>query len=100
MYVGTLCFPLSRPDWLTGAPVSPQTSMSTNGLQSTVRASTCTIFYSKARRYATRGPWLTLSHAGWAGAVVDLFNNLNLYYSVVTEFCTVESNPTMSAGPG
>lgn len=32
--------------------------------------------------------------------VVDLFNNLNLYYSVVTEFCTVESNPTMSAGPG
>ncbi|GAA6021036.1 hypothetical protein JCM8202_003822 [Rhodotorula sphaerocarpa] len=32
--------------------------------------------------------------------LVDLFNNLNLYYSVVTEFCTVESNPTMSAGPG
>lgn len=32
--------------------------------------------------------------------VVDLFNNLNLYYSVVTEFCTVENNPTMSAGPG
>lgn len=33
-------------------------------------------------------------------AVVDLFNNLNLFYSVVTEFCTVENNPTMSAGPG
>lgn len=32
--------------------------------------------------------------------VVDLFNNLNLFYSVVTEFCTVELNPTMSAGPG
>lgn len=32
--------------------------------------------------------------------LVDLFNNLNLFYSVVTEFCTVESNPTMSAGPG
>jgi MOB kinase activator 1 len=32
--------------------------------------------------------------------VVDLFNNLNLFYSVVTEFCTVENNPTMSAGPG
>ena len=33
-------------------------------------------------------------------SVVDLFNNLNLFYSVVTEFCTVENNPTMSAGPG
>ncbi|BGP25002.1 mob1/phocein family protein [Rhodotorula toruloides] len=32
--------------------------------------------------------------------LVDLFNNLNLFYSVVTEFCTVENNPTMSAGPG
>lgn len=32
--------------------------------------------------------------------MVDLFNNLNLFYSVVTEFCTVENNPTMSAGPG
>jgi len=29
-----------------------------------------------------------------------LFNNLNLFYAVVTEFCTVENNPTMSAGPG
>ncbi|KDE08863.1 hypothetical protein MVLG_00962 [Microbotryum lychnidis-dioicae p1A1 Lamole] len=32
--------------------------------------------------------------------LVDLFNNLNLFYSVVTEFCTIENNPTMSAGPG
>ncbi|KPV74963.1 uncharacterized protein RHOBADRAFT_53880 [Rhodotorula graminis WP1] len=32
--------------------------------------------------------------------LVDLFNNLNLFYAVVTEFCTVENNPTMSAGPG
>ncbi|GAA5862686.1 hypothetical protein JCM8547_003512 [Rhodosporidiobolus lusitaniae] len=32
--------------------------------------------------------------------LVDLFNNLNLFYSVVTEFCTAENNPTMSAGPG
>jgi MOB kinase activator 1 len=40
------------------------------------------------------------SFARLAVKVVDLFNNLNLYYSVVTEFCTVESNPTMSAGPG
>ncbi|KAM0791319.1 hypothetical protein ACM66B_005791 [Microbotryomycetes sp. NB124-2] len=32
--------------------------------------------------------------------LVDLFNNLNLFYSVVTEFCTVDRCPTMSAGPG
>lgn len=32
--------------------------------------------------------------------VVDLFNNINLFVSVSTEFCTPETNPTMSAGPG
>lgn len=32
--------------------------------------------------------------------LVDLFNNLNLFYSVVTEVCNNEGCPTMSAGPG
>ncbi|KAH8916111.1 hypothetical protein BT69DRAFT_1288037 [Atractiella rhizophila] len=32
--------------------------------------------------------------------LVDLFHNLNLFYAVVTEVCTNETCPTMSAGPG
>ncbi|CAO1635959.1 unnamed protein product [Jaminaea pallidilutea] len=30
----------------------------------------------------------------------DFFNNLNQFYGVLTEFCTIQSNPTMSAGIG
>ncbi|PWN41452.1 hypothetical protein IE81DRAFT_314998 [Ceraceosorus guamensis] len=30
----------------------------------------------------------------------DFFNNLNQFYGVVTEFCTIQNNPTMSAGIG
>lgn len=33
-------------------------------------------------------------------AVFDFFNNLNQFYGVLTEFCTVSANPTMSAGVG
>ncbi|ORY89273.1 Mob1/phocein [Leucosporidium creatinivorum] len=44
-------------------------------------------------RYVDVNEWVAVN-------LVDLFNNLNLFYSVVTEFCTVENNPTMSAGPG
>lgn len=32
--------------------------------------------------------------------VFDFFNNLNQFYGVLTEFCTVAANPTMSAGVG
>lgn len=30
----------------------------------------------------------------------DFFNNLNQFYGVLTEFCTIQNNPTMSAGAG
>ncbi|CAO1614462.1 unnamed protein product [Parajaminaea phylloscopi] len=30
----------------------------------------------------------------------DFFNNLNQFYGVLTEFCTIQNNPTMSAGVG
>lgn len=32
--------------------------------------------------------------------VFDFFNNINQFYGVITEFCTVQNNPTMSAGVG
>lgn len=32
--------------------------------------------------------------------VFDFFNNLNQFYGVLTEFCTIQNNPTMSAGVG
>lgn len=33
-------------------------------------------------------------------AVFDFFNNLNQFYGMLTEFCTIQNNPTMSAGIG
>lgn len=33
-------------------------------------------------------------------AVFDFFNNLNQFYGILTEFCTIQNNPTMSAGAG
>lgn len=33
------------------------------------------------------------------GAAVDFFNQVNLLYGTLTEFCTPENCPTMSAGP-
>lgn len=30
---------------------------------------------------------------------VDFFNQVNLLYGTLTEFCTAESCPTMTAGP-
>ncbi|GAA5981727.1 hypothetical protein JCM11641_004227 [Rhodosporidiobolus odoratus] len=44
-------------------------------------------------KYASVDEWVAVN-------LVDLFNNLNHFYSVITEFCTAENNPTMSAGPG
>ena len=32
-------------------------------------------------------------------AAVDFFNQVNLLYGTLTEFCTAENCPTMSAGP-
>jgi len=39
-----------------------------------------------------------LTHAR-AGLVYDLYNNLNSFYGVISEFCTPELCPTMAAGP-
>ena len=33
------------------------------------------------------------------GTAVDFFNQVNLLYGTLTEFCTPENCPTMSAGP-
>jgi hypothetical protein len=33
------------------------------------------------------------------GAAVDFFNQVNLLFGTLTEFCTPENCPTMSAGP-
>ena len=30
----------------------------------------------------------------------DFFHNLNQFYGVIAQFCTIEANPTMSAGVG
>lgn len=35
-----------------------------------------------------------------AFTVFDFFNNLNQFYGILTEFCTIQNNPTMSAGVG
>jgi len=32
-------------------------------------------------------------------SAVDFFNQVNLLYGTLTEFCTPESCPTMTAGP-
>lgn len=33
-------------------------------------------------------------------AVFDFFHNLNQFYGVIAQFCTIQANPTMSAGVG
>ena len=35
----------------------------------------------------------------WLGIAVDFFNQLNLLYGSITEFCTPKDCPVMSAGP-
>lgn len=32
-------------------------------------------------------------------AAVDFFNQINMLYGTITDFCTEESCPVMSAGP-
>lgn len=32
-------------------------------------------------------------------AVFDFYHNLNHFYGVLTDFCTLQNCPTMSAGP-
>ncbi len=42
-----------------------------------------------------------VDHKEWVAVnLFDFFNNLNQFYGVLTEFCTVANNPTMSAGVG
>lgn len=35
-----------------------------------------------------------------ANNLFDFFNNLNLFYGIVSEFCTVQTDPTMAVGVG
>ncbi|BGP16595.1 Maintenance of ploidy protein mob2 [Rhodosporidiobolus nylandii] len=79
----------------SNAPLPRGTSgQPTKGQQATDRLYLCLPFVKAA---LVKGNFKTIVALP---KFVDLFNNLNLFYSVVTEFCTVENNPTMSAGPG
>jgi hypothetical protein len=42
-------------------------------------------------KYVDQKEWVAVN-------LFDFFNNLNQFYGVLTEFCTVQNNPTMSAG--
>lgn len=48
---------------------------------------------SSVPKYVDPKEWVAVN-------LFDFFNNLNQFYGVLTEFCTVSNNPTMSAGPG
>lgn len=81
---------------LTPPPLSPPPKKTDVDVNEWV-AVNCSFFLSQLLKlFLTPLLYTSLNHK----KVVDLFNNLNLFYSVVTEFCTVENNPTMSAGPG
>jgi len=43
-------------------------------------------------KYSERMEWIAVN-------IFDFFNNLNLFYGVLTECCTTATCPTMSAGP-
>lgn len=87
------------------SPTSPSTSsalgLGSNGKPlylcqpfvgaSLVKGSLKTI--SSVPKYVDPKEWIAVN-------LFDFFNNLNQFYGVLTEFCTVSSNPTMSAGPG
>ncbi|PWZ03347.1 hypothetical protein BCV70DRAFT_15478 [Testicularia cyperi] len=48
---------------------------------------------SSVPKYVDPKEWVAVN-------LFDFFNNLNQFYGVLTEFCTVAANPTMSAGAG
>ncbi|CBQ70752.1 related to MOB2-required for maintenance in ploidy [Sporisorium reilianum SRZ2] len=48
---------------------------------------------SSVPKYVDPKEWVAVN-------LFDFFNNLNQFYGVLTEFCTVSANPTMSAGAG
>ena len=85
------------------SPVSPSSSSSlgSNGKplylcapfvgSSLVKGSLKTI--SSVPKYVDPKEWIAVN-------LFDFFNNLNQFYGVLTEFCTVSNNPTMSAGVG
>ncbi|GAC96902.1 hypothetical protein PHSY_004486 [Pseudozyma hubeiensis SY62] len=85
------------------SPISSSTSLSlgSNGkplylchpfvTASLVKGSLKTI--SSVPKYVDPKEWIAVN-------LFDFFNNLNQFYGVLTEFCTVTNNPTMSAGPG
>ena len=61
----------------------------TNGWLSTV--SSCQIFLVLSLLFSNDAHHLL--------AAVDFFNQINMLYGTITEFCTEESCPIMSAGP-
>jgi hypothetical protein len=46
-----------------------------------------------------RGVARGLTRAGGGRAVFDFYQNLNLFYGIISECCTPQSCPTMAAGP-
>ncbi|KAK0520961.1 Maintenance of ploidy protein mob2 [Tilletia horrida] len=44
-------------------------------------------------KYVDPSEWIAVN-------LFDFFNNLNQFYGVVAEFCTIQNNPTMSVGLG
>lgn len=44
-------------------------------------------------------PTTTTTYSLWSFSAVDFFNQINMLYGTITEMCTEESCPVMSAGP-
>lgn len=44
-------------------------------------------------------PTTATTYSLWSFSAVDFFNQINMLYGTITEMCTEESCPVMSAGP-
>jgi hypothetical protein len=64
------------------------------------RAARAGAFRSALRLYRLRlAVRLLTLPVGWRCAAVDFFNQINMLYGTITEFCTPQECPVMSAGP-
>lgn len=63
----------------------------------------CSLIGSSPTRRDSTTDYLPGSHGPHSGSVVfaavDFFNQINMLYGTITEFCTEASCPVMSAGP-
>lgn len=78
-------------DWLS---TFPKVKIWTNGLLSTVSGSPVVVSCGKNVKDATANLQTALLLSA-----VDFFNQINMLYGTITEFCTPQDCPVMSAGP-